>query len=143
MCNLVLYTVGCGGTHYDQKVVRISSPHHPGVYTAHHNCIWKIKTTEPQFYKLNFTSFDLKYSPNCSLGYLKITDKTNKLKLPRLCDHHYKILIVSRTAELTIHFKTKVSGGTGFNLTYQQVERQQRYIQIDDQKHEGSTYSYP
>ena len=96
---------------------------------------------EPQFYKLNFTSFDLSYSSNCSLGYLKITDKTNKLKLPRLCGAHHKILIVSRTAELMIHFKTKVSGGTGFHLIYQQVERQQRYIQIDDNKYEGSIYN--
>lgn len=137
-----MYTVGCGETYSNQKFVRLSSPHFPGEHSPHHSCFWKIKTTEPRFYELSITNFDLKYSSNCSLGYLKITDKTHKLKLPRLCGLHYMILIVSRTAELTIHFKTKASGGTGFQLTYQQVEKQPRYIQIDDKKQEGSTYNF-
>ena len=96
---------------------------------------------EPQFYNLSIKHFDLTYSSNCSLGYLKITDKTNKLKLPRLCGVQPKIFIVSKTAELTIRFKTKVRGGTGFHLTYQQVEKQPRYIQIGNAKQEGSTYN--
>ena len=136
-----MYTVGCQETYSDQKRVSIYSPHYPGVYTAHHNCLWKIKTTEPQFYKLRVIHFDLTYSSNCSSNYLKITDKTNKLKLPRQCGVHHKIEVVSRTAELTVHFKTKVTGGTGFHLIYQQVEKQPRYIQIDNLKQEGSTYN--
>ena len=66
--------------------------------------------------------FDLNYSPNCTVDYLKITDKANKLKLPRLCGGHVNRTIESNTTELTIHFKTKMIGGTGFRfLVYHQV----------------------
>ena len=124
-----------------KKPTLIFSPQYPGVYNAHHNCVWKFKSEMPQFYKLNFKHFHLNYSPNCTVDYLNITDKTNKLKLPRLCGIHHSIEIVSRTAELTIHFKTKTRGGTGFWLTYQLVERQQRYIRIDDNQVKGSKYN--
>lgn len=40
-----------------------------------------------------------------------------------------------------VHFKTKTRGGTGFHLIYQLVERQQRYIWIDDNKVKGSKYN--
>lgn len=137
-----MYNPECKETYTDEDRVVIHSPQYHGVYTAHLNCVWKIKLQAPQFYKLSINnSFDLNHSPNCTLDYLRITDKTHKLKLPKLCGMYHKIEIVSRTAELTIHFKTKARGGTGFLLTYQKVERQPRYIQIDDKTIRGSKYS--
>lgn len=133
-------TTECMETYTNRTRVVVDSPHFPGVYSAHHNCVWKIESETPQFYKLSFSSFHLNYSPNCTVDFLKISDKTNKLKLPKLCGVHHDVVIVSRTAELTIHFKTKARGGTGFRLVYQQVEKQPRYIQIDNKKIDGSTY---
>ena len=115
----------------NQKHVVIKSPHYPGLYSAHHNCVWKIESETPQFYKLTINRFDLNYSLNCTVDSLKITDKTNKLNLPRLCGAHVNRTIISRTAELTIHFKTRVSGGTGFHIVYHQLDKQPRYIDTD------------
>ena len=135
-CNEMAYTLT------NQKRVTIHPVFLPGVFPAYPYCQWKIVTTEPQFYLLNISSFDLKYPVNCSLNYLKITDKTNKLKLPKLCGVHTKILIAGRTAELKLRFKTK-EGGIGFKLMYsQQVGTRQRYIQIDDKRIEGTTYNH-
>ena len=135
--------VECEKTYTNRKNVTIHPVFLPGVYSAHHNCQWKIVTTEPQFYLLNITYFDLKNSSNCSAGYLKITDKTNKLKLPKLCGKDIKILIAGRTAELKVRFKTKGEGGNGFKVIYsQQVGTKLRYIQIDDKRIEGTTYNH-
>lgn len=106
-------------TYRNKKHVVIYSPHYPAVYSAHHNCVWRIKSETPQFYRLTMDHFDLNYSPNCTVDYLTITDKANKLKLPRLCGGHVNRTIESSTAELTIHFKTETIGGTGFRLFYQ------------------------
>jgi len=69
------------------------------------------------------------------LDYLKISDHANKLVLPnngRLCGIHKKITIVSRTSDLTIHFRSQARGGTGFKLVYWQLaERKRRHIMID------------
>lgn len=108
-------------TYRNKTYVIIYSPHYPAVYSAYHNCVWRIKSETPQFYNLTMDHFDLNYSPNCTVDYLTITDKANKLKLPRLCGGHVNITIVSSTTELTIHFKTKMIGGTGFLLKYQQL----------------------
>jgi len=63
---------------------------------------------------------------------LKITDGNKELNLKRLCGVHQNIMIVFRTAELTIHFKSKARGGTGFNVTYEKVKKQERIILIDN-----------
>ena len=71
------------------------------------------------------------------MDYLKITDKSHKLKLRRLCGVHHKIEIVSRTSELLFHFKSSSTGRTGFFIVYKKVSKQQRYIKIDDEIVEG------
>lgn len=137
-----IHFVECFETYTDKAYVTIYSPHYPALYTAHHNCVWKIQTKTPQFYMLSMNHFDLNYSPNCTMDYLKITDKSHKLSLQRLCGVHDKILIASRTSELSIHFKSKSTGGTGFYLTYKKVDNhQQRYIQVDDEIVKGSKFN--
>lgn len=128
MCN----TIVCSEIYDNQDNVVFYSPQHPGVYSAHHNCLWKIKSDKPRFFNLTITDFDLNYSPRCTVDYLKITDRNKELNLKRLCGVHQKIMIVFRTSELTIHFKSKARGGTGFNVIYQKVKNQRRFIQIDN-----------
>jgi len=140
MLNIIvhMHTTGCHETYRNNKYVIIFSPSYPGVYSSFHNCIWKITTDKPQFYKINITPFNLNYSPNCEMDYLKISDHAGNLTLPnngRFCGIHNNIAIVSRTSSLTIHFRSRSTGGTGFQLVYSQLEEekhQDSYFKIED-----------
>jgi len=132
---IVSYIIGCYEIYTNRQAVIIFSPSYPRVYSPFYNCVWKITNKKRQFYQMEISNFNLNYSPDCVHDYLKISDHANKLVLPnngRLCGIHKQITIVSRTSDLTIHFRSQARGGTGFKLVYWQLpERKRRYTMID------------
>jgi len=59
----------------------ITSPGYPSEYQLYTTCYNYITAPSGSIITLMFTSFGLEYDPNCSLDWLKVTEKKNHLNI--------------------------------------------------------------
>ncbi|GAB1597688.1 hypothetical protein Ahia01_000045400, partial [Argonauta hians] len=109
----------CGGT-LNEKRGQIKSDNYPEPYQNNMNCEWAIRVLTGQTVSMNFQTFSLQSSPNCTADYVYIFEKSPEERtLFRSCGQSATEEIKSTSNEVFIVFKTdKTIRDQGFVLNY-------------------------
>uniref|UniRef100_A0A1I8NWD8 Cubilin n=2 Tax=Stomoxys calcitrans TaxID=35570 RepID=A0A1I8NWD8_STOCA len=118
---------GCGGM-YTKPGLSIRLPtNDEGQYMHDMECYWVIMAPKNKFIQLNWKSFKLEESVDCSYDYVEIYDNMangdNNTPLGRFCDAHKPESILSHSRILTVKFVSDSTDAMdGFELEYEFVD---------------------
>ncbi|XP_058980023.1 cubilin homolog [Musca domestica] len=117
----------CGGV-YTKPGYNIRLPtNDEGTYMHDMECYWAIMAPRDKYILINWKSFDLEESMDCSYDYVEIYDNLanaeNALPLGRFCDSHRAESFLSHSRLVTIKFVSDSTDARGgFELTYDFVD---------------------
>ncbi|XP_065362088.1 cubilin homolog [Calliphora vicina] len=116
----------CGGV-YTKPGYSIRLPtDEQGLYMHDMTCYWIIMAPKDKFIMIDWKSFDLEESSDCSYDYVELYDnlaKENNQALERYCNAHYPQSFLTHSNILTVKFVSDVSDSAkGFEFSYKFID---------------------
>lgn len=115
------YEAVCGGdliiSKQQKSSNRIESPNYPQLYLPNKKCVWRISMPADYQVALEFYSFDLQPSDNCTRDYVEVRKGFHEKSrlIGRYCGNSLPPILASTSNQMYIKFVSDASGrGRGF-----------------------------
>uniref|UniRef100_H3AEQ5 Metalloendopeptidase n=1 Tax=Latimeria chalumnae TaxID=7897 RepID=H3AEQ5_LATCH len=119
-----LYDCNTCSTLLTDQIGNVSSAENPSLYTNNSSCVWLIRTPGIKVY-LEFLTFDVQNSSDCSKNYIKVYDgntRASRVLLEKSCRNVQLPLLISTGNLILIELVSDGSIGTaGFTASYKTV----------------------